>query len=191
MALVSSLVFAVIVAFSDVFSTGPTMIEALVDFGGYNTVIFVLVCAMVVTLYLLDISYWQGGFGKVLRALCALLLTLATIALGISLVREYPYLPLCIFILLLPVAVLVISATILRNQSASSSAWALGLAFSVSSILSLTLWVAWVFGVWGGGANGNNYWHDNRAEFAQLALCNDTLQCMHVHWAGWLTTQLR
>jgi len=172
--LVTGLDLLVIIIFSDVFSTGPMVIEALVDFGGYNTTIFCAVALLIVTFYLLDISYWNGWRGRMLRPLCALLAVASTIALGVSLVRSYPYLPLCIFILLLPATVLCLSATLLRRQGASGSAWALGLAFFVASLFSLGVWLAWLSGAWGGGTNGNNYWYANRAQFAKDALCNAT-----------------
>ena len=172
--LVNVLVFGVMLVFSDVFSTGPAMIKVLVEFGGYNGGIFTAMCGYAVVLYLLDVSYWTGKCGKVLRRTCFLFIILSMLALGVSLVRTYPYLPLCMFILLLPAIVLIMSATLLSNESSSGAAWTLGSSFFSAGFVSLAIWMAWVWGVFNGGANGNNFWRQNRAEFAEDALCNST-----------------
>ena len=169
--LLIALVMVVIVCFSDIFETGPSMIAALVEFGGYNGLVFGVIAGFALLLYLLDVSYWSGS-GKILRIICIAGLTAAIILLGMSLISPYPYLPMCLFILLLPAAGLGISSTVLARQTPSGKAWTLGIAYFVASCACLTIWLLWVYGVWGAGNVGNNFWQSNRAEFAADALCN-------------------
>ena len=165
---------SVLLLFSDVFETGPHVIKALVDFGGYNSVVLLIVTAMALMLYLADVSYWKGSVGRTLRAVAVVAVLSALCALGMGLVRSSPYLPLAMFIFLLPLAALALEAAFLRGASPASSAWTVGVAFLLSAFLSLGVWMMWIYGAWGGDATGNNYWRANRAEFAADALCNAT-----------------
>ena len=87
---------------------------------------FGLVVVFTLLLYMLDISYWTGACGRLMRrfALAALAITMATF--GLACFVKIPYMPLAIFILVLPVGALALRWSIMRESSAYNVARVFG-----------------------------------------------------------------
>ena len=135
---------SIICLFSDMFGTGESIIDHLLEFGARSWTVFFVVVAYATFMYLLDVSYWSGLAGQVFRRLTLLGLAAGMCVLAISLIREEPYMPLTVFIFLLPTAALAIRFTGLRNNNAAGVAWVLGTSFLVAAVVCLLLWVLWV-----------------------------------------------
>jgi len=162
---------SIICLFSDMFGTGESIIDHLLEFGARSWTVFFVVVAYATFMYLLDVSYWSGLAGQVFRRLTLLGLAAGMCVLAISLIREEPYMPLTVFIFLLPTAALAIRFTGLRNNNAAGVAWVLGTSFLVAAVVCLLLWVLWLYGSWD---DDNQGWQDNRQYFSDLAKCNNT-----------------
>lgn len=168
---IMSVTLIIMLLFSDTFDTGRHVIIGLLDFGANSWSVFSATMAIALCVYLLDISYWTGSVGKVSRRVILHLLAAALIALGLSMVRELPYMPLACLLGCLPLAALSLRLTALRNNSAGGASWVLGASFLVAGVACLLLWVLWLFGVWD---QSYQFWFDNRLKFSQAAQCNTT-----------------
>lgn len=149
---------------------------------------FGLVVAFALLLYMLDISFWTGNFGTLMRRLALAALAVTMTAFGLACFVKIPYMPLAIFILVLPLGALALRWSIMRESSAytvarvfgartcsdsppplivalaSSSAClspCAGWSFLVSSFTSLILWCIWIGGGWE-TEHDNNMWIENR-----------------------------
>jgi len=163
----------IITVFSDVFDVGPTILDHLLHFGQYYEYVAVCVGLSSVVLYVLDVFSWEGTCSIILKRLFGTLLIVAVIVLGITGVREYPYAPLSFFICLLPLAALTIRVMLLAQYPPETAARALGAPFVLAAMVTVAIWLSWLYGAWGLHAGQlDNYWFANRAHFASLAQCN-------------------
>ena len=171
--LLTGVTLSVVTLFSDTFDTGREVVQGLIDYGmlGLSYPVAAIVFLLAVLLYISDASYWQGTCGKMTRRTVLFVLVIAVCALGLSMVREYPYLPLALFIFSLPLAGLSLRMTALRGNSAAGSSWVLGASFLFASFVCLTVWLLWLFGAFDGE---RQFWFSNRLKFSEAAGCNTT-----------------
>merc|ERR1740130_1803276 len=169
--LMTALTMCVLLVFSQLFDTGEVVVQKLIEASDYVNMAFGLVVLFALLLYMLDISFWTGAFGTLMRrfALAALAITMATF--GLACFVKIPYMPLAIFILVLPVGALALRWSIMRESSAYSVARVFGWSFLASSLTSLILWCLWIGGVWE-EEHENNLWFENRERFALEVNCS-------------------
>lgn len=87
---------------------------------------FGLVVTFALLLYMLDISFWTGTFGTLMRRLALAALAVIMTAFGLACFVKIPYMPLAIFILALPVGALALRWSIMRESSAYNVARVFG-----------------------------------------------------------------
>uniref|UniRef100_A0A7S2E4A6 Uncharacterized protein n=1 Tax=Haptolina brevifila TaxID=156173 RepID=A0A7S2E4A6_9EUKA len=126
-----------------------------------------------VLLYLMDISYWEGPKGALARRLCvtgAIVLCMGSALLSMS---RFPILPLCLFLILLPMTALFLRHTLFRPNLSVDVSYVLGINLIVTAFVVLLVWILWLFGAW---TNTENHWYENRKVFGEHAQCNATTE---------------
>ncbi len=68
---------------------------------------------------------------------------------GLISLRQFPWLPLSVFLLFVPFAALILRRVLFRKNSSQSASVAIGISFAISSIVTIVLWLMWLTGVWG------------------------------------------
>ena len=75
---------------------------------------------------MLDISFWTGNFGTLMRRFAIAALAVTMTAFGLTCFVKIPYMPLAIFILVLPLGALALRWSIMRESSAYNVARVFG-----------------------------------------------------------------
>jgi hypothetical protein len=161
----------VLLVFSQLFDTGAVVARRLIEANSKVYQTLAVVVSFSLLLYLLDISYWTGTFGKFARRFALVSLALVMATFGLTCFVKIPYMPLAIFILALPVGAISLRWSIMRESSAYGVARVFGVSFLVSSLLSLLLWCIWLGGGWE-DEHDNNLWFENRERFALEVNCS-------------------
>ena len=78
----------------------------------------VCVCTFLL-LYVLDISYWRGPLGVILRRVCTIGFCILVAIYAMLSFNDYPYLPLAVAMLTLPVMAYMLQSSIYRNVKPS------------------------------------------------------------------------
>jgi len=169
--LMTALTMCVLLVFSQLFDTGEVVVQKLIEASDYVNMAFGLVVLFALLLYMLDISFWTGAFGTLMRRLALAALAVSMTAFGLACFVKIPYMPLAIFILVLPVGALALRWSIMREASAYNVARVFGWSFLASSFLSLLLWCVWIGGGWE-TEHENNMWIENRERFAREVNCS-------------------
>ena len=88
---------------------------------------------------MLDVSYWSGFCGTLMRRFAVAAMAITIAAFGLTCFVKIPYMPLAIFILVLPVGALALRWSIMRESSAYSVARVFGARMPQRSTAALNL----------------------------------------------------
>lgn len=124
-------------------------------------------------LYVTDFSYWVGKPGRIARGVGVALCIFLACASALLTMASQPVLPMCLFLMLLPLTALFLRKSLFRANSSVDVSYILAFNFLVASLAILLLWVLWLFGSWHAT---NNHWFENRALFSSYAQCNATAE---------------
>ena len=131
--------------------------------------VLALLGVLLLLLYLLDASYWVSEVGRLVQKLAALVVVVGLFAASILVAKDYPPLPMALFILGLPMYFLLIRRrarftrpeglggrvptlacrtgarrTVFAHTSVSAFFFCVSASTGLGCVLSLCIWIAWI-----------------------------------------------
>ena len=153
-----------IAIFSDAFGWGAKTYHALTIEFWISQSSWAAALGILVVLYLLDFSYWDGFAGRLSRRVFVLVAVACMVGGAIISAERFTYLPAAVYVLGLPLLCLFMRKTLFYDASASAAMIILGIDFGLASMTSLTIWISWV-------AMGNTWNAANREEWKRQVNC--------------------
>ena len=167
--LLLSVALLIVAFFSQTFDYGDDVINYLLVDSWKPVATYGTTVAIFLVLYLFDFSYWTGTLGVAARRLGVAVLIFFVCASGMLSMASLPVLPLCIFLLLLPLAALFLHNTLFAKNPTVEVTYVMSFNFFSAAFIVLATWLLWLGGAW---TTSDNHWYQNRARFIDHAQCD-------------------
>ena len=106
--------------------------------------VFAILVTLVLVMYLLDFSYWTSSTGKFMKKVGAGTTVLLLFAASILVAKDYPPMPMALFILGMPTYFVLIRRTVFAHNSISAFFFCVSASTGLGCVLSLCIWIAWI-----------------------------------------------
>lgn len=151
---------------------GQTVINSLTPYYGISKFVALGGLGLLLILYLLDMSYWKGGF-KVARTVLLIIAGIIIVSGGILMSREYAALPMLVFLMMVPVYILFFNRVVWKDLDAYYFLSSLAPALFFMGITGIIAW-----SILNLGSGGDDVWPGKdlhvKAEYYDKLMCKDT-----------------